>query len=137
MSRRADEQKAEMADRYVRAWEAGDIDEIVGMLTDDAIHAMPPWSVWFVGRDALRVLYSSYEIWGERPGPGTFRVVPTGLNGELAFAEYCRKAPDRPYEALALTVAVLDASGTHIAEKVSFVNQDLVVRLGFLRRMDS
>lgn len=130
-------QKAEMAARYVRAWEAGDMDAIVGMLTADAIHAMPPWPAWFVGQQALRVLYSSYEIWGSRPGPGAFRMVPTALNGELAFVEYCRERPDRPYHALALTVAVLDSSGTHIAEKVSFVDADLVVRLGFPRTMDS
>ena len=132
-----DGQKAEMAARYVRAWEAGDMDAIVAMLTADAIHAMPPWPAWFVGRQALRILYSGYEVWGSGPGPGVFRMVPTAMNGELAFAEYCREQPDGPYRALALTVAVLDLSGTHIAEKVSFVSADLVVRLGFPRTLDS
>ena len=76
-----------MAGQYVSAWEAGDIDAIVSMLTVDAVHAMPPWPAWFVGRQSLRVLYAGYPIWGAVPGPGVFRVLPTAMNGELAFAE--------------------------------------------------
>lgn len=126
-----DKQQTEMAARYVHAWEAGDMDAIVSMLTVDAIHAMPPWPAWFVGREALRVLYSGYEVWGERPRPGVFRVLPTALNGGLAFAEYCREQAGGPYQALALTVATLDASGTRIAEKMSFVSPELFLKLGF------
>lgn len=131
-----DRQRSEMADRYVRAWEAGDLDAIVSMLTVDAVHAMPPWPAWFVGRDALRTVYGGYEVWGASPGPGVFRILPTALNAELAFAEYCREKPDAPYRALALTVATLDPSGTHIAEKVSFVSPELMARLGFPREVE-
>jgi RNA polymerase sigma-70 factor (ECF subfamily) len=126
-----DARKAEMAVRYVTAWEAGDIDAIVSMLTEDAIHAMPPWAAWFVGPEALRTVYSSYGIWGDRPGPGLFRILPAALNGELGFAEYCRDAPNGPYRALALTVTTLNPAGTHIAEKVSFVRPDLFASMGF------
>lgn len=125
-----DSAKAAMADRYVRAWEAGDIDEIVGMLTEEATHAMPPWSAWFAGRTALRTVYAGYPVWGGRPKPGVFRIIPTSLNGALAFAEYCREAPRGPYRALALTVATLDRSGTAIASKVSFVRSDLFPAMG-------
>jgi RNA polymerase sigma-70 factor (ECF subfamily) len=126
-----DAQKAAIAARYVQAWEAGDIDAIVSMLTADAVHAMPPWAAWFAGREALRVLYASYRHWKGRPGPGVFRILPTALNGELAFAEYARERPDRPYTPLAFTVVSLNADGTHVAEKVSFVQPDLLVRSGF------
>jgi RNA polymerase sigma-70 factor (ECF subfamily) len=126
-----DPRKAEMALRYVTAWEAGDIDAIASMLTEDAIHAMPPWAAWFVGRETLRMVYSSYGIWGDRPGPGLFRILPAALNGELGFAEYCRDAPSGPYRALALTVATLNPAGTHIAEKVSFVRPDLFASMEF------
>jgi RNA polymerase sigma-70 factor, ECF subfamily len=126
-----DAQKAEIAARYVQAWEAGDIDAIVSMLTADAVHAMPPWAAWFAGREALRVLYAGYRHWKGRPGPGVFRILPTGLNGELGFAEYARERPDRPYTALAFTVVTLNADGTRVAEKVSFVQPDLLVRSGF------
>jgi RNA polymerase sigma-70 factor (ECF subfamily) len=129
-----DRKKAEMAARYVTAWETGDIDAIVSMLTEDATHAthaMPPWAAWFVGRDALRAVYSAYEIWNGRPGPDVFRMLPTSMNGDLGFAEYRRDMPNGPYNALALTVVTLDPVGTRIAEKVSFVRPDLFTGMGF------
>ncbi len=107
-----------------------DIDAIVGMLTEDITHAMPPWAAWFTGRNTLRTLYSSYPIWGERPGPGLFRIVPVSLNGELGFAEYCRETITGPFTALALTIALLDQTGTQIAGKVSFVDGSLFPLMG-------
>jgi RNA polymerase sigma-70 factor (ECF subfamily) len=127
-----DSKKTEIAARYVQAWEAGDIDAIVSMLTTDAVHAMPPWAAWFAGPAALRVLYAGYDIWKKRPPrPGVFRILPTALNGELAFAEYARDRPDRPYTPLAFTIVILSADGTRVSEKVSFVQPDLLVRAGF------
>ena len=121
---------AGIAARYVAAWEAGDMDAIVAMLADDIVQAMPPWPSWYVGRDALRTLYSGYAVWNGAPGPGVFRVIPLLLNGDLAFAEYCRSVPDGPYDALALTVMSLGPGASRIAEKVSFVRADLLTRLG-------
>lgn len=126
-----DAQRSEMTARYINAWEAGDMDAIVSMLTTGATHAMPPWAAWFAGRERLRTLYSGYEPWRGRPGPGVFRILPAAVNGELAFAEYCRLEAGAPYTALAFTIATLDASGTRIAAKTSFVSHDLVVKLGF------
>ena len=127
--------KADMAARYVAAWEAGDIAAIVGMLTDDASHAMPPWPAWFVGRETLRAVYADYPIWGGQPGPGVFRILTAPLNGELGFVEYCRETHDQPFQALALTIALLDRTGTYITEKVSFVSADLVAAMGFPRTL--
>jgi hypothetical protein len=58
-------------------------------------------------------------------------VLRTASNGELAFAEYCRARPDGPYRPLALTLAMPHSSGAQIAEKVSFVSGELMVKLGF------
>ena len=38
---------------YVDAWERGDIDAVVSMLTEDAMIAMPPMATWYRGRDAV------------------------------------------------------------------------------------
>jgi RNA polymerase sigma-70 factor, ECF subfamily len=124
-------QRTAMANRYITAWEAGDIDAMVAMLTDDATHAMPPWPAWFVGPEALRTLYGSYRVWRGPPGPGVFRVLPAALNGQLGFAEYIQEDPGGSYRALAFTLVTLDSSGTRIAQKVSFVRPDLFGRLGF------
>lgn len=126
-----DAKTTEIAALYVAAWEAGDIDAIVSMLAADVVQAMPPWAAWFVGRETVRALYSTYAVWNGAPRPGVFRVVPASLNGDLVFAEYCRTAPDGPYHALALTVASLSPDGAEISEKVSFMGGDLITRLGF------
>lgn len=131
-----DRKTAEVAARYVAAWEAGDMDAIVSMLAEDVIQSMPPWAAWYTGRETLRTLYSGYEIWRGQPGPGVFRVIPASLNGDLVFAEYCRDGSGGPYEPLALTVARLSPDGTHIVEKLSFVDGGLLTRLGFPATLD-
>lgn len=128
--------RAAMADRYVRAWEAGDIDAIVDMLAEEATHAMPPWPAWFVGRETLKTVYAAYPIWHGQPRPGLFRIVPVPLNGELGFAEYCRDGPSDPFRALALTIAVLSDDGSSIAEKISFVDAGLFPLMGLPGTLD-
>ncbi|HZD04894.1 MAG TPA: sigma factor-like helix-turn-helix DNA-binding protein, partial [Longimicrobiales bacterium] len=131
-----DARKKALSGRYVAAWEAGDLDEIAAMLTEEATHAMPLWPAWFVGREALRTVYGTYPVWNGRPGPGVFRILPTSLNGPLAWAEYCRERPDGPYRALALTVATLDGKGDLIAGKVGFVEGDLFPAMGLPEALD-
>lgn len=121
---------AEMAARYISAWEAGDIEAVVAMLAVDATHAMPPWPAWFVGRDALRTVYTNYGIWKGHPGPGVFRVLHIPMNADLGFAEYCREERAGPYKALAFTLATVNRDATRMIEKVSFVNPDLFSKFG-------
>src|SRR5919201_668646 len=39
----------EFVDRYVDAWQRGDVEAVVGMLTEDANFSMPPLGTWFQG----------------------------------------------------------------------------------------
>src|SRR5438128_15222 len=50
-----DEGLREVVDRYVDAWQRGDVDAVVGMLTEDAAFAMPPLETWFRGHEAITV----------------------------------------------------------------------------------
>jgi RNA polymerase sigma-70 factor, ECF subfamily len=72
---------------YVRAFEAGDVDALVELLTEDAILEMPPVPLWYLGRDD----YGSFirRVFTMR-GVG-WRMVPTSANGQPAVAAY---APD-------------------------------------------
>jgi RNA polymerase sigma-70 factor (ECF subfamily) len=69
---------------YVRAFEAADIDGLVGLLTEDAMLEMPPVPLWYLGR----VDYASFirRVFAMR-GTG-WRMVPTAANGQPAVAAY-------------------------------------------------
>ena len=42
-----DDRLTEIVEGYVDAWERGDVEEVVGMLADEATFAMPPLQTWF------------------------------------------------------------------------------------------
>jgi RNA polymerase sigma-70 factor (ECF subfamily) len=126
-----DAQEAEMAAKYISAWEAGDIDGFVAMLAEDAIQSMPPWEEWFFGRDALRKIYLQESQWGGPPASGRFRVLRTHLNGQLAFAEYTRQEPVGPYKPFCLSVVTLTPDGTLISEVTSFLRPELFAEWGY------
>lgn len=74
-----------IVDRYVTAWEAGDVPAIVSLLADDAKFSMPPYAEFYSGLDEItRALY-------EGPMTLRWRIVPTRANGQLAFAAYAFK----------------------------------------------
>jgi RNA polymerase sigma-70 factor (ECF subfamily) len=71
--------------RFSDAFEQGDIDAVVALLTEDAWLRMPPEPHEYQGRPAIAEFLRTREIW--RGGYG-IRLVPTGANGQPAFAYY-------------------------------------------------
>jgi RNA polymerase sigma-70 factor, ECF subfamily len=49
-----DERVREIVERFVEAWDAGDVEAVVSMLAEDAILAMPPRPSWFRGIEDAR-----------------------------------------------------------------------------------
>jgi RNA polymerase sigma-70 factor (TIGR02960 family) len=68
--------------RWANAWQVGDIDAIVAMLTDDARYSMPPLREWYQGHDAIRAFLLS------GPLQSRWLFLPTRANGQLAFGTY-------------------------------------------------
>jgi ketosteroid isomerase-like protein len=71
------------------AFERGDIEAVVGLLTEDAWIRMPPEPLEYQGRAAIAEFLGALGIW--RDG-GRIRLVPTRANGQPAFAYYLSDA---------------------------------------------
>jgi RNA polymerase sigma-70 factor, ECF subfamily len=92
----------ELLARYVKAFEAYDIEALTALIHDDAIQSMPPYDMWLEGRDDI------FEWWfGPGIGCQGSRVIPTmTANGSAAFGQY-KPSADGGYEPWALQVVEL------------------------------
>jgi RNA polymerase sigma-70 factor, ECF subfamily len=103
----------EVVERYIDAWERGDVDAILAMLAEDATFSMPPLPIWYRGRDAIASFLTRFAL------QDRWRMLPARANGQLAFGCYAWDAEQRSYTALSLDVLTLD--GRWATEVTSFV----------------
>jgi RNA polymerase sigma-70 factor (TIGR02960 family) len=71
--------------KFVRAYESGDVDALVALLTDDVSLSMPPIPLEYQGREIVARLFASIFGSGRRVD-----LVPTRANGQPAFGAYLR-----------------------------------------------
>jgi RNA polymerase sigma-70 factor (TIGR02960 family) len=71
--------------KFVRAYESGDVEALVALLTTDVCVSMPPIPLEYQGRDVVARFYASIFERGPR-----YHLVPTRANGQLAFGAYLR-----------------------------------------------
>lgn len=79
-----DEQTSELVERYADAFERYDIDELVTLLSADAIQSMPPFAMWLRGPRNI-------GEWMVQPGPmgcAGSRLIPITANGCPGFGQY-------------------------------------------------
>jgi RNA polymerase sigma-70 factor (ECF subfamily) len=74
-----------LVQRFVRAFEAGDVDALVELLTADVNLSMPPVPLEYQGRDVVGRFHAIMFGRGR-----LYRLVPTRANGQPAFATYLR-----------------------------------------------
>jgi RNA polymerase sigma-70 factor (TIGR02960 family) len=117
-----DERLRDLVERYVAAWERGDLEAIVSMLTDDAKYSMPPQPTWYLGRDAIAAFLADAAL------RDRWRFVSVRANGQLAFATYRWDAERALYEATG--VDVLTLRGASISGVTAFLVPALVPRFG-------
>jgi RNA polymerase sigma-70 factor (ECF subfamily) len=91
----------ELLDRYASLFESADIKGLVELFKEDAVWEMPPFPQWFVGSETIaRLIIAQCS-----PVPGEFRMVPTGANGQPAFAMYKREGDAyHPYQLQVLDI---------------------------------
>ena len=121
----------ELLARYVKAFEAYDIDALTSLIQEDATQSMPPFDLWLRGRDDI-------FAWWFGPGIGCrgSRVIPTtAANGSPAFGQY-KPSPDGGYEPWALQV--LELSEGRIVEFTFFLDTaSLFPLFGLPLRLDA
>jgi RNA polymerase sigma-70 factor, ECF subfamily len=121
----------ELVGRFADAYQSGNVDEIVALLTDDALLAMPPQPIEYEGPDAITAfLRHRFEL-----RAGAMRVVPTRANTQPAFGVYVpdpQAAIARPYGLLVLTL-----EGDAIAAMTYFADTAVFPHFGLPRRLRS
>jgi len=122
----------EMVSAFVGAWERADIPAILDLLVEDARFTMPPIPAWFDGRDAIRHFLET------RMFETRWRFLPTGANGQVAFAAYQERPGDPSDPDSSARVAfrlsainVLTLRGDRIAEIAGFLDRGVFPSFGF------
>jgi RNA polymerase sigma-70 factor (TIGR02960 family) len=113
--------------RLTRAFEAGDVDGLVALLTEDAWLTMPPVPLEYQGRElAARFLTLAF-----RRGRH-FRLIATRANGQPAFGVYVRDPHSEVLRANGLIVVTL--AGDQISMITRFDNS-VIPRFGLPRSL--
>ena len=115
----------DLLDRYIAAFEAYDIDELVKLFTDEAIWEMPPFDGWYQGPEAIVTLT---RVHCPAEGPGDMRFIRTTANGQLAAALYMLNRESGKHEAFQLHV--LDIQPDGVSHVVAFLDTSLFEKFG-------
>ena len=119
----ADADVARTAELYVRAWEQGDVDAILALLSTDARYSMPPLPQWFEGHDDIRAFIL------EGPIHHRWRFVIGRANEQVAFGTYAWDDERGAYVAFGLDL--VRVHGGLITQVVSFLMPEIFGRFGF------
>jgi RNA polymerase sigma-70 factor, ECF subfamily len=116
-----------LLDRYVRAWEAKDLDGFVALLKEDASYVMPPWQQWYLGRDAIHRFFAA--VWQQY---GRFRLLQTAANRQPAFVLYTQSETDDKWSAHSIHMLTLsDGAISRVALFMKPMGPRLVQAFGF------
>jgi RNA polymerase sigma-70 factor, ECF subfamily len=122
-----DERVQEIVERYADAWDRNDIDALTELLAEDASFAMPPYPVWWSGRDTL--LDVKVRVAPKCPES---RYLPTQANGQPALAWYSR---DEQGAFVASVLEVISLEGERVKEVTAFVTPEALRWLGLPDRL--
>ncbi len=115
-------------DRLLRAFEDGDVDAMVALMTDDVWLRMPPLPLEYQGRELAGRFFADVAFRDGR----RYRLVPTRANGQPAFGAYLRD----PASGLAriFGLLVITVEGDRVSAITRFENA-VVPRFGLPRTL--
>jgi RNA polymerase sigma-70 factor (ECF subfamily) len=118
----------ELVTRFADAFERGDVEPIVALLTQDARLTMPPEPGEYQGHDAIRRFMAyGFGVRWDRP----HRLIPTGANTQPAFAHYVKDP--RAEIGRAVGLYVLTLAGDHISHITRFAATSALPYFGLPR----
>src|SRR5689334_17432174 len=121
-----------LLERYAAAWESGDLDSFVELLSEGVVLSMPPMPERVGGRAAVRGFFAC--AWGPA-GPGPLRLVPTNANAQPAFGLYGLTPDGDGYTPH--VIQILTLQGDRIARLVGFIRPDLFGLFGLPQGYDA
>ncbi len=113
----------ELATSFADAFEAGDMERVVSLLSDDAWVTMPPQPFEYQGRELILAFLQHASAVGRRGR--RIRLVPTRANGQPAFGHYME---DESGVARGSGLLVLTLEGEQIAMLTRFGGAELLAR---------
>jgi RNA polymerase sigma-70 factor, ECF subfamily len=113
---------AEVARRYLAAWEQGDAAGLAELLAADARMAMPPDPRAYLGRAAILEYFAAILV---RPDQDRIQLAPTSANGMPAFVVL---KPDPEGRLSRIGVMALLFRGLEIVEIRGYMSADLALR---------
>jgi RNA polymerase sigma-70 factor (ECF subfamily) len=114
-----------LAEHFADAFQRGDVDAIVAVLTDDAVLTMPPQPHEYIGGVAIGRFLSTVPAKGDLE---RFRLLATRANGQPAFAAYL--SPTRGAVAVASSIVVLTLADDALAAVTVFHDKALFPAFG-------
>jgi len=116
--------------RFADAFEAGSVEQMVELLTDDAWVTMPPEPLEYQGLAAISEFFTyAFAARADR----TDRLVATGANGQPAFGHYIGDAHAPVVRGVGVIVLTLD--GERISRLTRFGGSGLLSRFGLPRTL--
>jgi len=107
-----------LVEKFVRAYQSGNVTALVALLTEDVRVSMPPVALEYHGREDVLRFYTSII----RPDR-TYSLVPTRANGQPAFGTYLRTPTDGIRHGTGLLVLTL--TGDQVSAVTRFDNSAL------------
>ena len=119
--------EAAVVDRFVDAFQSGDLNRVIELLGDDARLSMPPEPIQCDGPREVAEYLRQRQFWGP-----DLQLVPTRANGQPAFGYYLpdpTTSEPRPRGVIVLTI-----SRGHISTLTRFGGPAIITRFGLATR---
>jgi RNA polymerase sigma-70 factor (ECF subfamily) len=113
----------ELADQYVTAFVDADVATLTRLLADEVILEMPPYPMWFQGRETVAQFLTKLPL----GRPDRWRIIMTSANGQPALGGYRIENDGRHH---ARMIQVLHASDAGLTWLPAFHDQELFPKFG-------